>query len=86
MDSAAQFASTLSPGASLSGIKVTAGETVTFNVAATTYYGHFVGVEETINFTAVPEPSSTGVAATAALLILATFKLVQRRQRGSQAV
>jgi len=47
-DSAAQFANNLLPGSSLSGIDVTAGEVVELAVAADTYYGHFVGVQEII--------------------------------------
>jgi hypothetical protein len=55
-DSGAQFASNLLGGHTLTGIPVTQGEVVEFLLAAQTYYGHFLGLEETIAFTAVPEP------------------------------
>jgi hypothetical protein len=47
-DGAAQFSNNLLPGYSLTGIGVTQGEVVQIAVAADTYYGHFVGVEEDI--------------------------------------
>jgi len=34
------------------------GEVVEFEVATQTYYGHFVGLDENITFTLVPEPGS----------------------------
>jgi hypothetical protein len=42
----------------LDAIPVTQGEVVEFLVAAQTYYGQFVGLDETIAFTPVPEPNS----------------------------
>ena len=57
-DSGAQFASNLVGLHSLTGIPVTQGEVVEFEVATQTYYGHFVGLDENITFTLVPEPGS----------------------------
>ena len=57
-DTAAQFASNLWGSQSLDTIPVTQGEVVEFLVAAQTYYGQFVGLDETIAFTPVPEPTS----------------------------
>jgi hypothetical protein len=56
-DAAAQFAANLSGPQSLDTIPVTQGEVVEFLVAAQTYYGQFVGLDETITFTPVPEPT-----------------------------
>lgn len=58
-DTAAQFSSNLLPGNSLTGISVTKGEVVTFAVAADTYYGHFVGVQEVITLTVQATPVIT---------------------------
>ena len=44
----ARFAANLVPGQRLKNIPVTKGEVVEFRVIAMTYYGHFVGVEESI--------------------------------------
>jgi hypothetical protein len=65
-DAAAQFAANLSGAQSLELIPITQGETVQFLVAAQTYYGQFVGLDETITFTPVPEP-------TPALLLLVSL-------------
>ena len=55
-DSGAQFASNLLGNQTLTGIPVAEGEVVEFLLATQTYYGHFLGLEETIAFTRVPEP------------------------------
>jgi hypothetical protein len=56
-DGAAQFANNLLPGKTLTGIPVNPGDIVEFRLMTDTYYGQFVGVEESI--TLVPE---TGAA------------------------
>lgn len=51
-DKRAQFsANQIDKGHSLTGVPITRGATVEFRVAASTYYGHFVGVEEHIVLT-----------------------------------
>lgn len=47
-NAAAQFSNNVVPGDSLTGIAVKQGEVVEIAVAADTYYGHFVGVQEDI--------------------------------------
>jgi hypothetical protein len=88
-DTSAQFASNVLPGVSLSGIKVTAGERLTFfvgfkNVSANTFLGHFVGVQETINFTAVPEPSTISLVSALSLSGFAAIKMARRRAHTSK--
>jgi len=61
-DSAAQFDSNLAAGQSLTDIPVKKGDSLEFSVATVTYFGHFVGVRETISFTAaVPDASPSGM-------------------------
>ncbi len=59
---AAQFANNLVPGGSLTGLPVVAGETLTFQIQATSVYGHFVGVDLTVDYSEVPEPATAGAA------------------------
>ena len=47
-DAAAQFSSNLVGDSSLKRIHVHAGDVVEFRVMTETYYGHFLGVDETI--------------------------------------
>jgi hypothetical protein len=49
-DPAAQFRSNLLEDQSLRNIRVRKGDVVEFRVVTATYYGHFVGVNETITF------------------------------------
>jgi hypothetical protein len=49
-DNEARFSANQVNGHSLDGIPVTRGEVVEFRVVATTYYGHFVGLQEQILF------------------------------------
>jgi hypothetical protein len=49
-DAGAQFECNLLAGNSLKHLRVAAGEVVEFRVAADTYYGHFVGINEQITF------------------------------------
>jgi hypothetical protein len=49
-DKAARFSANQLTGHSLNKIPVSAGEVVEFRVAAATYYGHFVGIQEQITF------------------------------------
>ncbi len=84
-DNTAQFASNLLPGSSLSGISVTAGEVVEFGVAANTYYGYFVGVDEAITLTTVPEPEPTTLVDGAGLLGFVLMKLGARSRRSNAA-
>jgi hypothetical protein len=51
-DKQAKFSANRIAKHSLTNIHVTQGEVVEFRVVATTYYGHFVGVEEQIRFRA----------------------------------
>jgi hypothetical protein len=60
-DAGAQFSSNLSPSQALTGIPVSQGEVVEFLVATDTYYGEFVGVQENITLTTVPEPSGAAL-------------------------
>ena len=50
-DAGAQFESNLLAGNSLKNIRVKKGDVVEFRVMATTYYGHFLGISETVTFT-----------------------------------
>jgi hypothetical protein len=74
-DAAAQFSSNLFGNNSLNNIPVTQGETVEFLVATDTYYGHFVGVQETI--TLVPEPGAASLLTGGAIV----FCLIRRLAR-----
>ncbi|HEV2207862.1 MAG TPA: hypothetical protein VG167_03755 [Verrucomicrobiae bacterium] len=76
-DAAAQFSNNLLPGASLSGIPVTQGEVVRFQVATDTYYGEFVGVQEDITLNPVPEPAVLS-------FVLAGLLVLAARQKRSQ--
>ncbi len=49
-DAAAQFESNLLGRRSLKNIRVKQGDVVEFRVVTRTYYGHFVGIDETITF------------------------------------
>jgi len=73
-DSAAQFANNLLAGQTLTGIPVTQGEIVQFQVATDTYYGEFLGVQTELAVTTVPEPG------TCILLFLACVGLLYRRR------
>ena len=66
-DAAADFGANLVGGASLTAIPVTQGEVVEFLVATDTYYGQFVGVQENITLTTVPEPAGALILVTAIL-------------------
>lgn len=59
-DAEAQLASNVVLGQSLIGLPVRAGDVLEFDVEALTFYGHFTGVDLTIetSASAVPEPSS----------------------------
>jgi hypothetical protein len=50
-DKEAKFSENQVAGHSLTHIRVTQGEVVEFRVSTSTYYGHFVGVEELVRFT-----------------------------------
>jgi hypothetical protein len=75
-DSGAQFQSNLAGAHTLTGIPISQGEVVEFLVAAQTYYGHFVGLDETITFSTVPEP---GTAALLGVGLLATRWMRRRK-------
>ena len=81
-DPNAQFANNLVPGQSLTGLAVNPGDKVEFEIQALTYYGHFVGVDLTVNYNdagvVVPEPS-TGVLA--GLCLGGVLVRVLRRRR-----
>jgi hypothetical protein len=71
-DAAAQFANNLLPGQSLTGIPVLMGDVVELRAISETYYGAFMGLDENIALTAVPETGSVplilaGLAVIAAL-------------------
>jgi hypothetical protein len=72
-DSSAQFASNLVGNHTLAGIPVARGEIVEFRLATQTYYGQFVGLEEGIAFTPVPEPGP-GVLLAAGILTYGWFR------------
>jgi hypothetical protein len=60
-DPGAQFSNNVLPTDSLTDIDVTAGEVVEIAVAADTYYGHFVGVQEDITLTTPDAGSSSSL-------------------------
>jgi hypothetical protein len=62
-DSSAQFASNLLGDHTLAGIPVARGDVVEFLLATQTYYGQFIGLEESIAFTPVPEPGPVALLA-----------------------
>jgi len=74
-DAAAQFGNNLVNGNQLNNIAVTKGEVVDFLVATDTYYGQFVGIQENIDLTVVPEPTTISLA----LACLAGACLVRKR-------
>jgi len=80
-DLGAQFDSNLDGPHTLSGIHVTQGEVVEFQVATQTYYGHFVGLDETISLTAVPEPGSATLMGFAMLLICSASRFRTTKPR-----
>ena len=55
-DAGAKFSANLVGGHSLKNIPVAEGDVVEFRVIATTYYGHFLGVEENITLTSSAQP------------------------------
>ena len=57
-DPGAQFESNLIGDSQLTGIPVVQGQIVEFRVVAQTYYGQYVGVQEDITLTVVPEPGT----------------------------
>jgi hypothetical protein len=61
-DAVASFGNNVLPGQSLTGLTVGAGDVVEFRAVKTpsSPYGHFMGVDVTVDFTpsAVPEPST----------------------------
>lgn len=63
-DSAASFANNLLAGKQLTGIAVGAGDVVEFLPVKTltSPYGHFMGVDLSIDFTPIPEPASFAIA------------------------
>lgn len=82
-DLAADFASNLLSGGSLTDLNVETGDVVKFSVAATTYYGHFVGIEEKIAFSpsipSVPDAGSTFPLFVASVSMLAaSFRILKR--------
>ena len=79
-DAGAQFASNLVGNNSLTGIPVTQGEVLAFQVATDTYYGQFVGVQENITLTTVPEAGTFSLLVTgiAGLMLGRRFSLKPR--------
>ena len=75
-DAGAQFGANLIGGKVLTGIPVNEGDIVEFRVITQTYYGHFVGLEQNINLTVVPEP---GVGSLLALGAVGLFVTHRRR-------
>jgi hypothetical protein len=68
-DAGAQFESNLIGNSQLTGIPVVQGQTVEFRVVALSYYGHYVGVQEDITLTVIPEPG-TGSLLLAGLIVV----------------
>jgi len=60
-DAGAQFESNLIGGSQLTGIPVVQGEVVEFRTVALSYYGHYVGIQEDITLTVIPEPGTSGL-------------------------
>jgi hypothetical protein len=56
-DAVDELGANLMGGNLLTGIPVSAGDVVEFHVLTQTYYGQFVGLEENITLTVVPEPA-----------------------------
>jgi hypothetical protein len=85
-DAGAQFASNVTGGNSLQDIPVAQGDVVEFRVISQTYYGHFVGIEETITLTPVPEPGSASLgAAILGVFMLRRFALKSAKQARSSS-
>ena len=55
-DADAQFSANVVSGHSLKNIPIAKGDVVEFRVVATTYFGHFVGVEQSITLTTPSRP------------------------------
>jgi len=58
-DPAADFASDILPGQSLNGLAVNAGDVLRFSTFVNTFYGHFMGVDFSVNLTAAGSSPST---------------------------
>ena len=79
-DAAASFGNNVLPGKSLSGIPVSSGDAVTFSTdSGTENPGHFLGVDITVDFTAVPEPISSGIAVLGLVGLPVTRRLADRK-------
>lgn len=79
-DAAASFANNVLPGKTLSGIPVSPGDLVEFTTDSSAYqHGHFLGVDITVDFTAVPEPISSGIAVLALVGLAVTRRLADRK-------
>jgi len=57
-DAGAQFESNLIGDSRLTGIPVVQGQVVEFRSIALSYYGHYLGIQEDITLTVVPEPGT----------------------------
>jgi hypothetical protein len=82
-DTGAQLGANLIGGNSLTGIPVNAGEVVEFRVLTQTYYGQFLGVEENITLTVVPEPGSVSLFV-AGILGMGMFRRQRRHHAPAQ--
>jgi hypothetical protein len=63
-DAGAQFESNLIGNSQLTGIPVVQGQTVEFRVVALSYYGQYVGIQEDITLTVIPEPGTVSLLLT----------------------
>jgi len=80
-DAGAQFAANVTAGSSLQNIPVNVGDVVQFSVMSEQGYGHFVGVEENITLTVVPEPG-VGALLVAGGAALGMMRRCRQRESG----
>ena len=83
-DAAASFANNILPARTLTGLPVSPGDMVELTTDSSAYsYGHMMGLDITLDFTAVPEPISSGGAVLALLGVVFVRRLNPRGRKGA---